>query len=51
MAECVGQAFLCHFGASKYVTKIVENKIHHGIRRPPDDEEHMTINQKNAGVT
>ncbi len=49
MAEHVGWAFSCRCGASKCVTKIDENKIHHGIRWPPDNKEHTTINQKNAG--
>jgi hypothetical protein len=42
----MGWAFLHRFGVSKYVTKNENNKIHRGIRWPPDDEEHTTINQK-----
>ncbi len=41
------------FGTLKYVTKIDENKICRGIRKPPDNEKHTTKNQKkrNAGET
>ncbi len=43
--------FFASFVTSKYVTKIDENKICPGIRRPPDDKQHTTMNRKNAGET
>jgi hypothetical protein len=39
------------FRAANGTTKKIENKIHHGLRRPPMNKSHTTINRKHAGAT
>ncbi len=45
-AECMGGGIFVLFWGIKVCDKNYENKIRRGIRQPPDDKEHTTINQK-----
>jgi hypothetical protein len=46
-----GRTLLHHSGQRMEQQKKVKNKIHPGLRRPPTNKSHTTINKKHAGAT